>query len=585
MMVRLIKYFAAIIFIILFTSSSFPQNTENVNTEFKLAVNLYDALQYNDALKIFNRIASTEKINSKTTVSYIFKAKTLLKLDRFEEAKQTLIKMIELFPQSKYKSEARITLAKILFEQKEYYESLKPILSLVEDSKSDEYLDYAKTTGEKIAYSFLPSSLLRVLNTLYSGENTSPYLKFLLGRVYQKENNPEVARQTFEELITKYPNSPERARAVNLIRDGVSTQKTNSDFSSPLIGAMLPLSGVSLSDEQSAAAKEILEGIRYAVYEYNDVHESKIGLVTKNTELLKEKIQEIEQYFESNKNIKAIIGPVFSSEVRTTLEEFKSNKIPIISPTATDNDLTSLYDNFFQANPSFELRGKLMAQYVFYVENKTRMGILNAIEGYSPLLAGEFQREFEKLGGRIIVKETYSSNTFDLSRQMLNIAKYHSEIEGIYIPLAGKTDVPAILSEMVNNSLVIAIYGNQDWLLASGFETSPEISNKITFTSDYFIDYNSPDYQSFSKKFNQTTGLDPNRNIFYGYDTGKYLLTVMRNIDPNSENIKTKMESGIISSGFHNNIAFDDQRVNKFLNIVRYKDGRFELIDKFKAGK
>jgi len=98
MMVRLIKYFAAIIFIILFTSSSFPQNTENVNTEFKLAVNLYDALQYNDALKIFNRIASTEKINSKTTVSYIFKAKTLLKLDRFEEAKQTLIKMIELFP-------------------------------------------------------------------------------------------------------------------------------------------------------------------------------------------------------------------------------------------------------------------------------------------------------------------------------------------------------------------------------------------------------------------------------------------------------------------------------------------------------
>jgi len=59
----------------------------------------------------------------------------------------------------------------------------------------------------------------------------------------------------------------------------------------------------------------------------------------------------------------------------------------------------------------------------------------------------------------------------------------------------------------------------------------------------------------------------------------------MRNIDPNSENIKTKMESGIISSGFHNNIAFDDQRVNKFLNIVRYKDGRFELIDKFKAGK
>lgn len=585
MMDRLTKCFTAVIFITLFSSTLFSQDVENINTEFKLAVNLYDALQYADALKIFNRISSTEKLNSKTTASYIFKAKTLLKLDRFDEAKQTVNKMIELFPSSKYKSEARLTLAKILFDQKEYYESLKPILSLVEESKSSEYIEYAKTVGEKISYNFLPSSLLRVLNTLYSGDNTSPYLMFLLGRVYQKEANPEAAKQTFEELITKYPNFPERARTVDLMRVGVNTQKTDTDFSTPIIGAMLPLSGIALSDEQSAAAKEILEGIRYAVYEFNQAHEDKIGLITKDTELLKEKISEIEQYFSTNNNVKAIIGPVFSNEVRTALEEFNRDKIPIISPTATDNDLTSLYDNFYQANPSFELRGKLMAQYVFYVENKTKMGILNAIEGYSPLLAGEFQKEFEKLGGRILVKETYSSNTFDLSRQILNIAKYRSEIEGIYIPLASKVDVPAILSEMVRNNLDAAVYGNQDWLLASGFETSPEISNKITFTSDYFIDYNSPNYQSFSKKFNQITGSDPNRNVFYGYDTGKYLLTVMRNINSTSENIKTKMNSGIISSGFHNNIAFDDQRVNKFLNIVRYKDGRFELIDKFKAGK
>ncbi len=585
MMVKFKKSLLVFLLLSLFSTVLFSQNAENINTEFKLGVNLYDALQYNDALKIFDRITSYESKNSKTTAAYLFKAKTLLKLERMSEAKETINQLISYYPSSKYLDEARLTLAEIYFEQKEYYEALKPLISIVDETQSTEYLNYAKVTGEKIAYNFLPTSLVRVLNTLYSGEKVSPYILFLLGRVYKKEADLQSSKQTFEELIRKYPNSPERARAVELITGSSNISAPGIGISTPLIGAMLPLSGSAVNSEQAAAAKEILEGIRYSIFEYNQEHQEKIGLVTKDTELSKEKIDEIKQYFTDQQNVKAVIGPIFSTEVRTTLQEFSGNNLPIISPTATDNDLTEMYNNFFQANPSFTLRGKLMAQYVYYVENKRRMAILNAIEGYSPLLGGEFQQEFEKLGGRIVVKETYSSNTFDLSSQVGSIAKLRGEIEGIYIPLASKVDVPSILSEMVRNNLNVAVYGNQDWLLASGFETSTEISNKITFTSDYFIDFNNPGYLAFSKKFNAITGLDPNRNICYGYDTGKYLLTVLRNINTDRESIKMKMESGVISSGFHNNISFDDERVNKFLNIVRYKDGKFELIDKFKSGK
>ncbi|MBZ0200633.1 MAG: ABC transporter substrate-binding protein [Ignavibacteriaceae bacterium] len=584
MMVKL-KYFLIVSLLLLLSTATFSQNAENINTEFKLAVNLYDAFQYKDALKIFDRITSYESKNSKTTAAYLFKAKTMVKLERLPEAIETINRLMSVYPATKYLDEARLTLADIYFEQKDYYEALKPLISLIDETQSTEYLSYAKVSGEKIAYNYLPSSLIRVLNTLYSGEKVSPYIMFLLGKVYQKEADLQASKQTFEELIRKYPNSPEKGRALELLSGGANTNLPGVTITTTLIGAMLPLSGVSLTNDQTDAAKEILEGIRYSIFEYNEEHQEKIGLITKDTELSKEKIDEIKKYFTSLQNVKAVIGPVFSTEVRTALQEFNGNDLPIISPTATDNDLTGLYNNFFQANSTFTLRGKLMAQYVYYVENKRRMAILNAIEGYSPLLAGEFQQEFEKLGGMIVIKETYSSNTFDLSSQIGSISKLHNNIEGIYIPLASKVDVPAILSEMVRNNLNIAVYGNQDWLLASGFETSPEISNKITFTSDYFIDFNNPGYKAFSKRFNDVTGLDPNRNVFYGYDTGKYLLTVLRNINTDRESIKMKMESGIISSGFHNNISFDDERVNKFLNIVRYKDGKFELIDKFKSGK
>jgi hypothetical protein len=139
-----------------------------------------------------------------------------------------------------------------------------------------------------------------------------------------------------------------------------------------------------------------------------------------------------------------------------------------------------------------------------------------------------------------------------------------------------------ILAGFVKYDFNVPIYGNQDWLTAKGFETSLKLSNNLTFTTDYFFDYQGDDYYNFNSDFNSTTGKDINRNILYGYDAAKYLLTVIRNIEPTRNNIKFKMMSGIISTGYHNNISIGENRINKFLNIVRYKDGVFELIDKFR---
>ncbi|HED37827.1 MAG TPA: hypothetical protein ENI76_06240, partial [Ignavibacteria bacterium] len=238
-----------------------------------------------------------------------------------------------------------------------------------------------------------------------------------------------------------------------------------------------------------------------------------------------------------------------------------------------------------QANPSFAIRGKVMAQYIYYVENKRKMSVLNAIDGYSPLLANAFVEEFKSLGGEILSEQNYRSNTFDLSEQVSKIAADSLTLEEVYLPLANKSDVPAILSQFVQHNLNVPIYGNQDWFTAKGFETSPELSNKLTFTSDYYIDFNNKAFQKFSKDFLNITNIDADRNVLYGYDITEYVLNIVKNFNSSRDTIKNELESGIIFRGFHNNIFFDGNRVNKFLNIVRYKDGKFELVDKFKAGK
>ncbi len=387
---------------------------------------------------------------------------------------------------------------------------------------------------------------------------------------------------TCKELINNYPTSDQSDNAKKLLS---KLEMLKDEYGSQnLLGVLLPLTD-SKTGGQNAAANEILAGIKFAVSEYNKIHDSKIGLVIRDTGNDSLVISGIAEELSMIPAIKAVIGPIFSDEVRATLVDFRNSGIPVISPTATDNDLVDLSENFFQANPSFYMRAKVMAQYIYYVTGKRKISVLNAIQGYSPLLASIFAEEFQKLGGEIVKNRTYSSGSFDLNNPVSSIASDSLVLDGIYVPLSSKIDAAPVLSQMVQYNINTSIFGNQDWFYAKGFETSSVLSDQLSFTSDFYIDYNDTSFNSFSHDFTEETGTDINRNVLYGYDTAEYLLTLIDAGADTRSSLISSMESGIEVKGYHNNIAFGKEHINRFLNIVRYSDGKFELVDRFKAGE
>jgi branched-chain amino acid transport system substrate-binding protein len=399
----------------------------------------------------------------------------------------------------------------------------------------------------------------------------------LSGKIYVAQKNYKLSQETFSQIIRLYPDSYEKKEALKLADETLKSEKFIDK--SDIVGVILPLSS-NLSS--SSAASEILEGIKFALSEYNEGRENKIGILIRDSKSTKSKLEEIHNELKDIGNLKCILGPIYSSEVKDALEIFNGLDVPIISPTATDDYLTESNDNFFQANPSFMTRGRLMAQYVYYVANKRKIAILNAIDGYSPILSSSFSQEFEKLGGSIVLRETYKSKTITLTEQINRISASLNEIEGIYIPLSDRIDIPVILSFLSQITLSVPVYGDQDWMSTTGLEAAKFLDSNLVFCSDYFLEFNNLDYQNFSKEFFSKTKLDVNRNILYGYDTMKYLLTLMRSSFSNISALKQKMISGISVVGFHNNICFDSNRINRYLNIIRYITGKFELLDKFK---
>jgi branched-chain amino acid transport system substrate-binding protein len=555
-------------------------SSKEIDKLFEIALANYEAKQFNTALVNFNRIITDFSYNSKTTVSEFFKAKIFLEQNQLSDFKKTADGFVEKYPNSRYIDEIRMMLIEYYLEVANYYNSFKEALNLIDKTESEEYLLEAKKTGEGIAAKYLIEDQLQRLNSSFTNRKVRSYLLLQIAKDLIRNGNSEGAKNVLSEIINNYSDLEEYDEAERLY-----DVPYNILPSGKIIGVMLPLEINETGKYTSEPASEILEGIKFAVNEYNSTKTEKIGLLIRDTNKDVSAIGDIKDEFTSLSSLVAVLGPIYSNEVREALDQFYDYNIPIISPTATDDDLTDLSQNFFQANPSFSMRGRVMAQYIFYVENKRTVSILNSIDGYSPLLATSFAEEFENLSGKILKRESFSNDSTNFDEQLSRIYADSLTLEGIYIPLSDNSITPFLLSGMTKYKMQIPVYGNQDWFTAKGFETAPEISNNLVFESDYFIDFASEEYQNFNTQFVSLSGKEVNRNVFYGYDAAKFLLTAIRNSEGGREGLRAKMISGMTSSGLHNNVSFDERRINKFLNIVRYQDGVFQLIDKFRLSK
>jgi branched-chain amino acid transport system substrate-binding protein len=581
---RLNKTFTTLFFFQLIFGLSFllaqEVSEEKINEQFNNALSLYDEGKLEESMNSFDKFLSDNKYNSKTTAAEYFKAKIHLQLRQFNQFKYTTDQFFKLYPNSNYTDAVRMLLIKYYLEIANYYIAFEEVLNIIEKSNSAEYIEKAKDIGGGIAANYLNEVQLQKFYYTFNSERVKPYVLLQQGLYLMRKGDSFNAKSTFQELMRTYPESSEYDEAENLVDYSYEYKPSTA-----VIGVMLPLESDFTGKYTSKSAIEILEGIKFAINDFNQDRTDKVGLIIRDTKKDPDEIEKIRDEFVSYSSMVAIIGPIFSSEVRVALEEFDDYDIPIISPTATDDDLTGMSRNFFQANPSFSVRGKVMAQYLYYSENKRVFSVMNSIQSYSPILAASFISEFDELGGKVIKRESFRNDSMNFSIPVSKIYADSLLIEGIYIPLSDNSVTPFIFSELSKYPIKIPLYGNQDWFTAKGFETASGSSNNLTFTSDYYVDFNSEAFESFSIQFVDITGNDVNRNVLYGYDTAKYLLTAIRNSEPGRKNLVAKMISGMVCSGLHNNISFDSRRVNRFLNIVRYEDGVFKLVDKFRLGQ
>lgn len=574
--------FYVFLFSLFSTSFLFSQASQpsDITSEFQIAVSLFDAQQFPEALKIFEWVKQQPE-NSKTTVAYLFAAKIFLAQNVKDSAEQVLREFLEKFPGSKYYSEAEVLLAETLKQREKAEDAVFLLASSFEGETRADYVQKKKDFIQQIVQQTFSLEQTEKLLAEHNTGKLAPLLLYCLAQKNMQKSNRDEAARIYTVLLKEFPDADETSMTANLFAHSAPIKLTRpANNSEKVVVALLPLT--TNGGAANVAASEVLEGIKYAVHEYNVLSGNGVALLVRDTKRDSSEIQKLENEFAERRDFAAIIGPLYSDETRMFLKEAAQLNVSVISPTATDPNLAPDQTFFYQANTSMGMHGRIMAEYLYYVENKHTIVSLFPKSGNASTIGKDFVEAFERLGGKVTYRE-YQSGTGNTFEPALNLLKKNiAAAQGLFLPINDNMMIPVILSSLVKAEINLPIYGNQDWFTTKGLETSSSLSEKLTFTTDNFVDFEDEDDSNFSKKFSEVTNEELTSNNLYGYDAAKFLIKMLKESAKNGKPFEEEVAGAEAFEGIHNAIKFGKGRVNQFLNIVRFHEGKFERIERFK---
>jgi branched-chain amino acid transport system substrate-binding protein len=342
------------------------------------------------------------------------------------------------------------------------------------------------------------------------------------------------------------------------------------------IGAVLCLTG-----SGAPYGEDALRGIQLAVDEDNGtggVNGKPIQLIVEDDQTNPSISVAATSKLINQDKVQVLIGAVTSSSMLADAPIAERAKVVMLSPSASNPDITRAGDYIFRNWISDTLEGKAMANYLYNEEKVRKVAVLYIKNDYGSGLRSVFEQRFKELGGQVTASESYNQDDTDFRTQLTKIKG--SSPERIYMPGYYK-EMALILRQAKELGLQIPFRS------VVTFE-EPELM-KLAGAEAEGVVYSSPFYNpesseqnvaKFVADFKKKYGRDPGIFAAHGYDGAMIIISVMRGVNPLSEDaIKAGLYNVKNYPGVSGMTSFDSNGdVVKPVAIKQVKDGKFVLL-------
>ena len=337
------------------------------------------------------------------------------------------------------------------------------------------------------------------------------------------------------------------------------------------IGAIFPLSG-----GVSFYGNESRDGGLLAIEEINaagGLLGKKITLISEDDEGNAEKTVNAFTKLTTRDKVSFILGSSTSGPTQAISALAQRGKVVLMSPSATNIDVTKAGDYIFRACFIDPFQGVVGADFAYETLGSRRAAVLyDAGADYNTGLADAFKNQFRALGGQVVADEAYQSGDVDFNAQVTRIRATNPDV--VYLPNY-YNDVSLQAKQLRDQGITCALVGGDGWdsLIDNAGD---EVLNGY-WSSGFASDTTDPKGVAFVRAFQAKFNRPASQFAALGYDAMMLILDGIKaagSFDPAAVKDAIAKINGTYVTG---NIRFDADRNPikgaAILEIVR-QDGK-----------
>ncbi|MDO9026715.1 MAG: penicillin-binding protein activator [bacterium] len=501
------------------------------------AKSLYSEHRTAEAAEALQQLLARHPEAPSATEALYLTALYRLELKQIDLALQNGFKLIEKYPDSDFWAKTKKVLGDCYVENKDHVKAGQQYLEGMAKAKAPEDRETIRLPLLTLINEKLSSGELRILYKTYSQAETAPAMGLRLCKLELEAKNISEAKKLLADLAKKYPASGEAGTA-NLLLSQLSGENAIIPVVpvEKKIGLLAPLTG-----KYGEFGQAVQNGVELAFEEYNQKAVEKFKIVSADSK--GDAIDAVRQArrLADSSMVMGLIGEVLSGATIAAAGVAEVLGVPLLSPTATEDRISTIGPNIFQLNPSLSWQGPAVAQYAVKARGFKTLAMLYPDEGTWESVAQAFAREASKLGAKMVYAQAYTPGTTDFKAQIdqLRLVK----VDALFLP-ASPSDIVMIAPQLAYNQVKLQLLGPESW-----------VDPKVAAQGDVYVEgaifavlsESSELAQSsaaFEERFKKRYGKPPSKQAAQGYDAASIMIAALQKNPASRQELRTYLTSG-----------------------------------------
>jgi branched-chain amino acid transport system substrate-binding protein len=277
--------------------------------------------------------------------------------------------------------------------------------------------------------------------------------------------------------------------------------------------------------------------------------------------------------FVTQDQVHAILGEVASSRSIAAAPIAQNAKIPMLTPSSTNPEVTKKGDFIFRSCFIDPVQGAAIAQFAARTLNAKNAAIMvDRKNDYSTGLEKVITETFTRMGGKIVATQSYQEGDQDFNAQLTSLKGSNPEV--IFVP-GYYNDVGLIAKQARDKGITVPLVGGDGWDSTQLYAIGGSALNGSYFTNHYSPYDTDPKVQKFVNDYKTRFGSIPDALAATAYDAAKIMFDAIKRANSlDGTAIRDALAATKDFPGVTGTVTFNkDRDAVKPIVMIEIKDG------------